>query len=65
VLGIVVGRWTWRAFADSLGVLPDSRVSPAVTALVVLAAVLLGMVAAIAPGRLATRLRVDAALRRG
>jgi ABC-type lipoprotein release transport system permease subunit len=65
VLGVVVGRWTWRAFADSLGVLPGSRVSLAVTALVVLAAVLLGVLASIAPGRLATRLRVDAALRRG
>jgi ABC-type lipoprotein release transport system permease subunit len=65
LLGVVVGRWTWRAFAESLGVLPDSRVSLAVTGIVVLAAVLLGLLAAVAPGRLATRLRVDAALRRG
>lgn len=62
-LGVMAGRWGWRAVSDSLGV-PDVAVLPlAALALVAVALVLLANLAAAYPGWRAARLSTASALR--
>jgi uncharacterized protein YjeT (DUF2065 family) len=63
-LGSVGGRWAWRRFADQLGVASDARFpSPGVVLLVVGGAVLVALVAAVVPARIAARVRSVGVLR--
>lgn len=62
-LGIAVGRVSWRAFANGLGIPPDITVSATSTAVIAAAAVLVGIVAALSPARTTTRLAPAATLR--
>jgi hypothetical protein len=62
-LGLVVGRWTWSTWADSIGVV-DTAVTPfAQLALVALTALVAAALIAIGPARHASRVRVADALR--
>jgi ABC-type lipoprotein release transport system permease subunit len=61
-LGMVLGRWTWRSVADQAGVHP-SVVYPLSIALVLPAAVVLAILLALIPARLAARTQVAQALR--
>jgi hypothetical protein len=54
-LGIALGRVTWRAFAEGLGIPPESMVSSTWTTLIVVAALLVGVAAAAVPARMTTR----------
>ena len=54
-LGIALGRVTWRAFAEDLGIPPESTVSSTWTTLIVVAALLVGVAAAAVPARMTTR----------
>jgi hypothetical protein len=63
-LGSVGGRWAWRRFADQLGVANDARFpSPGVLLLVVGGAVVVALVAAVVPARIAARVRTVGVLR--
>jgi FtsX-like permease family len=62
-VGIAVGRWSWRFFADQLGVLPDPIV-PVVAILVAIpSGLLLANLIAALPGRSAARTRAAQVLR--
>ena len=63
-LGIAAGRWSWRWFADTLGVVPDPT-SPLliVTVLVPISAILLANVIAAVPARAAARTQAAVVLR--
>jgi ABC-type lipoprotein release transport system permease subunit len=61
-LGMTLGRWTWRSIADQAGVHP-SVVYPLSIALVLPAAVVLAILLALIPARLAARTQVAQALR--
>jgi hypothetical protein len=61
--GIVIGRASWKLFAEELGVVPDPTVPALVLLTVVAAAALLGLFAAVLPGAYATHLRVATVLR--
>jgi ABC-type antimicrobial peptide transport system permease subunit len=54
-LGIALGRVTWRAFAEDLGIPAESTVSSTWTTLIVVAALLVGVAAAAVPARITTR----------
>jgi ABC-type antimicrobial peptide transport system permease subunit len=62
-VGVVTGRALWRAFASSLGVVPDPTTSSIAVVLVVLAGVVAAVVAALIPSHLATRVSPAAGLR--
>lgn len=63
-VGIAAGRWGWRWFADTIGVVPQPT-SPLILAMLALpaAAVLLANLIALAPGRHAARMSPAEALR--
>ena len=61
-LGVVVGRLTWSALAESLGVAPEPRIPVSLLALAV-AVLLLAALVALVPGAMAARIRPAAALR--
>lgn len=61
-LGLAGGRWTWRLFADSLGIVPAPIVPLAVALGMVPAAILVANVIAAIPGRMASRVQPAAAL---
>jgi ABC-type antimicrobial peptide transport system permease subunit len=62
-LGLVAGRWTWKGFADSLGLDPNAAVPFAAIALLVLGAIVIGNIVAALPSRTAARTRPAAVLR--
>jgi len=62
-LGIATGRWTWRLFADDLGVVPEF-VAPLLGAVVIVPiAIVAANLAAALPGRVAARTRPALVLR--
>ena len=61
-LGLAAGRWTWRLFADSLGVVPAPIVPLAVALGMVPAAIFVANVIAAIPGRMASRVQPAFAL---
>jgi predicted lysophospholipase L1 biosynthesis ABC-type transport system permease subunit len=61
-LGAVVGQWTWRVFADSLGIVPEPVIPLWVAVGIVPVAILAANVIAAVPGRLASRVPPAAAL---
>lgn len=61
--GIAIGRLTWLAFADRIGVVPAARSALWATLLVIAGAIVLANVIAAIPGRAAARVRPAAALR--
>ncbi len=62
-IGIALGRFVWRAFAQNLGVVPVSLVPGAATGFVVLGTLAVAAVLAVGPARLAARDRASALLR--
>ncbi|WP_147375438.1 ABC transporter permease [Jiangella rhizosphaerae] len=62
-LGVALGRATWAAFADGLGIAPGFTLSATWTALIAAAAVVVGIAAASLPARASTRLAPAAVLR--
>ncbi len=62
-LGIALGRMTWHAFAEGLGIAPAPTVSLPWTALLVLATFVIGLLASALPGRIAAQISPSAALR--
>jgi hypothetical protein len=62
-LGVAAGRWSWRIFADALGVVPDARVPVPAILLLVPAALLIANLFAALPARLAAKTRPAAVLR--
>jgi hypothetical protein len=62
-LGFVVGRWTWRVVAESLGVAPDIRLPLLAVGLLVVAALALANVVAVGPAWSAGRRSPAEALR--
>ncbi len=61
-LGLAGGRWTWRLFADSLGVVPAPIMPLAVALGMVPAAIFVANVIAAIPGRMASRVQPAFAL---
>ncbi|MDQ3979636.1 MAG: ABC transporter permease [Actinomycetota bacterium] len=61
-LGLVAGRWTWRTFADGLGIVPQPVIPLWVAVGIVPVAILAANVIAAIPGRLASRVPTAAAL---
>ena len=61
-LGIVGGRWAWRAFANRLGVLPVSVVAWWAW-LLIPATITLALLVALVPGRIAARTKPALVLR--
>jgi ABC-type lipoprotein release transport system permease subunit len=61
--GVIVGRVLWRAFADRLGVVPDPSGAWLPIAGVVVGGLLLAVLAAELPARLAARARPAEGLR--
>lgn len=61
-VGVVVGRLSWTALAEALGVAPDPHV-PAVLVLVAIGTVLLANIVAMVPGVIAARTRAADLLR--
>ncbi|MFY9587971.1 MAG: FtsX-like permease family protein [Actinomycetota bacterium] len=61
--GVILGRWTWRIFADQLGMVPASRVAAVQIVLLVPASLLLANLIAAIPGRAAARVRPAVILR--
>jgi hypothetical protein len=62
-LGVIVGRLTWRAFADRLGVVPDPAVPLLWLGLTVVGALVLALLAAAFPARRAAATRAADGLR--
>lgn len=62
-LGVALGRVTYGAFADRLGVRPDTIVSASWLALVVVGTAAMGLAASVLPGRHASRLAPAVVLR--
>jgi ABC-type antimicrobial peptide transport system permease subunit len=62
-LGIAAGRWSWRLFAEELGVVPDATVPIAAVLVVVPAALLVANLIAALPARLAAKTRPTIVLR--
>jgi ABC-type lipoprotein release transport system permease subunit len=62
-LGVAAGRWSWRLFADALGVVPDARVPIAAIFLLIPATLLIANLFAALPARLAANTRPAAVLR--
>ena len=62
-LGVVAGRWAWRAFAGSLGVAPVTEVPVLVVVGLLAALVLDGNLLAALPAALAARIRPAVTLR--
>lgn len=62
-LGVATGRFTWRLFANDLGVAPEVVVPALATVLLIPVALALANVLAAIPGWLAARIRPAAALR--
>jgi hypothetical protein len=62
-LGVGVGRFAWRLFAEDLGVAPEAVVPIWLAVLVIPAAVLLANLIAVLPGWAAARVRPAAVLR--
>jgi len=61
-LGLAAGRWTWRVFADGLGIVPAPIVPLAVVLGIAPVAVLVANLIAAVPGRAAARLQPATAL---
>jgi hypothetical protein len=61
--GIAMGRVTWLAFADQIGVVPETRSAVGATILIIPAAIILANLIAAIPGRAAARVRPAAVLR--
>lgn len=55
--GILIGRWTWRRYAGSLGVALDVTTPLLLLGAVAVAAVIAALIAAARPARVASRLR--------
>ena len=55
-LGVVAGRFAWRAFADRLGVVPEPAVPLALLVALVLVTLVLGWIAVALPARAAARI---------
>jgi hypothetical protein len=62
-LGLVAGRWTWRSFADDLGIASVVATPAAALFVLVAAAVVLGNLVAALPARAAARTRPAVVLR--
>ncbi len=62
-LGVGIGRFAWRLFAEDLGVAPEAVVPIWLAVLVIPAAVLLANLIAVLPGWAAARTRPAAVLR--
>jgi hypothetical protein len=62
-VGVIVGRFAWRAFANQLGVVPRADSPIALLAITAVLAIVLALVASIAPGRTAARMSPVEALR--
>ena len=62
-LGIAAGRWAWKIFADSLGVVYEPVVPVALVAAVVPAALVLANLVAAVPGWMAARTQAATVLR--
>jgi hypothetical protein len=61
--GIAIGRVTWLAFADQIGVVPAARSAMGATLLIIPAGIILANVIAAIPGGAAARIRPAAVLR--
>jgi ABC-type antimicrobial peptide transport system permease subunit len=62
-VGVAVGRWSWRLFADQLGVLPDPIIPTIAVLVAIPAGLLLANLIAALPGRSAARTRAAHVLR--
>ena len=62
-VGVAVGRWTWRAFAEQLGILPDPIFPLLAVLIAVLSALFLANLIAALPGRSAARTQAALVLR--
>jgi predicted lysophospholipase L1 biosynthesis ABC-type transport system permease subunit len=62
-VGLLVGRWAFALFADSLGVAPDATISLLVVLAIIPAVLVLANLIAAAPGRAAARIRPALVLR--
>lgn len=62
-IGVAAGRWGWRLFTDSLGVVPQPVISWAVLCVLVPATLVLANLIAFIPGRIAGRVRPAVVLR--
>jgi len=62
-IGVAAGRWGWRLFTDSLGVVPQPVISWVVLSLLVPGTLLLANLIAFLPGRIAGRVRPAVVLR--
>jgi ABC-type lipoprotein release transport system permease subunit len=62
-VGVAAGRWAWRLFTDSLGVVPQPVISWVVLSLLVPGTLLLANLIAFLPGRIAGRVRPAVVLR--
>jgi hypothetical protein len=62
-LGVVAGRWAWRAFANSLGIAPAAEIPALALVLGLLALVAAGNLLAAVPAAIAARTPPAAALR--
>jgi ABC-type lipoprotein release transport system permease subunit len=62
-VGVAAGRWSWRLFTDSLGVVPQPVISWVVLSLLVPGTLLLANLIAFLPGRIAGRVRPAVVLR--
>jgi hypothetical protein len=54
-LGIVIGRWLWILFAEQIGAVPDPTVPVLSVIVAAIVALVLGIAAAVLPGRRAAR----------
>jgi bile acid-coenzyme A ligase len=54
-LGIVIGRWLWILFAEEIGAVPDPTVPVLSVIVAAIVALVLGIAAAVVPGRRAAR----------
>jgi ABC-type antimicrobial peptide transport system permease subunit len=61
--GIAVGRWTWSAFANQFGILPESAMSVATILLAIPSTILFANLLAAVPGRIAARMHPAQVLR--
>jgi len=62
-VGVAVGRWTWRVFADQLGILPDPIFPLLAVLIAVPSALFLANLIAALPGRSAARTQAALVLR--
>jgi hypothetical protein len=61
-LGLAAGRWTWRVFADGLGIVPEPVIPVLAALAIVPLALLVANAVAAVPGRWAGRVQPTAAL---